>query len=318
MNRRCQTLWMPAFCLAAQMLVSSLSAQNITNVSESVKFFSPPLVSAKSTVSPVDLFRQLLTMTPDEREKFLNKRPLESRKRILVKVDEYEALDPNERELRLRATELRWYMMPLLRESPTNRTARLAQIPDGVRELVQARLDEWSILPPSLKQEFLDNENILHYFAHVDASNSPAESSGREPNDAERAHWNALSEPERRQVMAGFNQFFELTTDEKEKALNTLSDVERRQMDKALQAFGKMPDEQRAECVNAFGKFANMTAQEQTEFLRNAERWAAMSPIERQAWRDLVVNVPQWPPLPVGFVPPLPAKTHPAVVTNKN
>ena len=55
-------------------------------------------------------------MTPDERENFLTNRPPEIRKRILAKVGEYEALDPDERELRLRATELRWYLMPLLRE----------------------------------------------------------------------------------------------------------------------------------------------------------------------------------------------------------
>ena len=43
-------------------------------------------------------------------------------------------------------------------------------------------------------------------------------------------------------------------------------------------------------------------APEQAEFLKNAERWSQMSPAERQAWRDLVANVPQWPPLPIGFV----------------
>ena len=29
-----------------------------------------------------------------------------------------------------------------------------------------------------------------------------------------------------------------------------------------------------------------------------------MSPKERQAWRDLVAHVPQWPPLPPGFIMP--------------
>ena len=109
----------------------------------------------------MDSFRQLLAMTPDERETFLTNRPPEIRARIIAKIAEYEALDPNERELRLRATDLRWYLMPLLRESPTNRTARLAQIPVDMRELVQYRLDEWTILPPMLKEEFLENEHIL-------------------------------------------------------------------------------------------------------------------------------------------------------------
>jgi hypothetical protein len=315
MNSRCQPLWTFAFCLAGQMLVSPLSAQPVTNAVTPGKLFSPPLASGKS---PVDFFRQLLAMTSEEREDYLKSRSPDFRKHILAKVDEYEALNPNERALRLRATELRWYLMPLLRQSPANRTAQLAKVSVDVRELVQNRLQEWNILPPPLQQEFLDNERILHYFAHVDTSNGPPDNFTPAPNEAERAHWNALSEPERRQVMAGFNQFFELTTDEKEKTLNTLSEGERRQMDKTLQAFGKMPDVQRAECVNAFAKFSSMNASEQAEFLRNAERWSVMSPVERQAWRDLVVNVPQWPPLPTGFVPPLPTQSGSAVGTNSH
>jgi hypothetical protein len=118
--------------------------------------------------------------------------------------------------------------------------------------------------------------------------------------------------------MGGFNQFFDLTPDEKEKALNTLSETERSQMKKTLQSFEKMPPSQRDECVNAFARFASMTAAEQAEFLKNAERWSAMSPAERQAWRDLVVNVPQWPPLPNGFVSPAPGDTKSRMATNRN
>jgi hypothetical protein len=271
--------------------------------------------------SPVDLFRQLLAMTPDDRENFLTNRPPEIRARILAKVDEYEALNPDDRELRLRATELRWYLLPLLHEATTNRAARLAQVPDGLRELVQGRLQQWTILPPPLQQEFLENEGALGYFTHMDVSNSPADNSTRGPAATDRARWDALPENERHIVTAQFNQFFELTPDEKQKTLNTLSDAERSQMEKTLQSFYKMPPAQRAECVNAFATFANMNALEKTEFLKNAARWAEMSPAERQAWRDLVVNVPQWPPLPPGFVPPMPSAptgTGPAMATNHN
>ena len=58
--------------------------------------------------SPVYFFRQLLAMTPQEREDYLTNRPPEIHERILAKVHEYLALEPDERELRLRATELRW------------------------------------------------------------------------------------------------------------------------------------------------------------------------------------------------------------------
>jgi hypothetical protein len=298
-----------AFFAAGQLLISPLYAKDSADGVLPLKLFSaptngvPPLARGKS---PVDFFRQLLAMTPDERDVFLTNRPPEIRARILEKVGEYEALDPNERELRLRATELRWYLMPLLHDSTTNRAARLALIPADMRELVQPRLVEWNLLPPPLQQEFLENEHVLSYFARVDASNRLPEIIGREPNATERAHWNELSEAERHQISAGFNEFFGLTPDEKQATLNTLSDPERHQMEKTLQAFDKMPPAQRAECVNAFARFANMTAPEKAEFLKNAERWSAMSPIERQAWRDLVDNVPQWPPLPIGFRTPVP------------
>ena len=79
----------------------------------------PPGVTNSAVVprmqSPVDFFRQLLAMTPAERVASLTNRPPEARARILAKVREYQALGPDERELRLRATELRWYLTPLLR-----------------------------------------------------------------------------------------------------------------------------------------------------------------------------------------------------------
>jgi len=314
-----------------QIAVIQLVAETATNVPAPRTLFSTPanlshLPIPRST-SPVDLFRRLLVLTPAERENFLTNRPPEIRDRILAKVLEYEALDPNERELRLRATELRWYLLPLLHESPTNRAARLAQVPDDLRDLVKSRLDIWTILPPPLQQEFFDNERALRYFTHVDSPNNPPlppmpPGRGRhhDPQDHDLARWNALPEDQRQRITAQFNQFFELTPDEKQETLNTLSDAEREQMKKTLQAFDNLSAEQRAECIRAFAKFASMNAVEKQEFLKNAERWSQMSPEERQTWRDLVVNVPQWPPLPSGMMmpPPLPPDVQPAMATNKN
>jgi hypothetical protein len=312
MNRSRQAHLRLAIFLAGLLAVFPLFAEDANNLSATTN--NPPLVAHGN--SPVDVFRQLLAMTPDERDKFLVIYPTEIRTRILAKVDDYEAMDPNERALRLRATELRWYLMPLLRDAPTNRAAPLAQMPDDIRDLVESRLTEWTILPPQLKQEFLDNEHILRSFADVDTTNSTTGGAVAELSGDERARWNSLSEIERQQVAAGFNQFFSLNAEEKQKTLNTLSEAERQQMEKTLQTFESMPATQRAECVNAFTKFAGMSAMEKAEFLKNAERWSEMSPAERQAWRDLVVNVPQWPPLPIGFMPPAPPDTSPAVATN--
>jgi hypothetical protein len=325
MNLPRQARWWAVLFAAGQFLVFPLAAKDSTPVARPAKSFSATTNNLSSSVakSPVDVFRQLLALPPDEREKFLTNRPPEIRARLLAKAAEYEALDPDERELRLRATELRWYLPTLLRESPTNRAALLAQMPDDVRGLIQSRLEEWTILPPPLQQEFLENERTLTYFTQIDPTKTTLTMPGTGGlpalSDDDQARWDALSENERRQVAAQFNQFFELTPDEKQKTLNTLSDAERTQMEKTLQSFDKMPPDQRAECVNAFAKFASMDAPQRAEFLKNAERWSEMSPAERQAWRDLVANVPQWPPLPPGFIPPKPPETSsPAVATNHN
>ena len=263
--------WLATVFAVGQIAVFQLAAETVTNVPAPQKLFSAPtnlsLPPMPHSKSPVDLFRELLAMTPAERENSLTNRPPEIRDRILAKVREYEALDPNERELRLRATELRWYLLPLLHESPTNRAAQLAQVPDDLRDLVKTRLEQWDILPPPLQQEFLENERALRYFTHVDSPNNPPmppmpPGHGRHhgPQDPDLAHWNALSEDQRQKITAQFNQFFELTPEEKQKTLNTLSDAERQQMEKTLQAFENLPAEQSAECIRAFAKFASMSA----------------------------------------------------------
>jgi len=275
---------------------------------------------------PVAFFRKLLAMTPAEQENYLSNRPPEIRSRILAKIHEYQALDPNEREMRLRATELRWYLLPLLHSPPADRAQRLAAVPDDLRDLVKARLAQWDILPPPLQQEFLENERVLLYFTHVESTNvPPAPGSGGERTlpDSDLTRWNALSPEQRQRITDQFNQFFTLPPAEKQETLDTLSPVERQQMEKTLQTFARLSPMQRFQCIRAFTKFAGMRPQDRAEFLKNAERWSQMSPQERQTWRDLVANVPNWPPPPPPPLPPiprlppqLPPHLHPTVATN--
>ena len=263
----------------------------------------PPMPQMKS---PVDFFRQLLALSPPERFAALTNRPPAARTRILAKVREYLRLDPDERELRLQATELRWWLMPMLRAPADERAARLAQVPANLRELVESRLMQWNILPPPLQDEILTNEQALHYFAGVAPTNPPV-----------------ASQPEQ-QAASLFSQFFELTPAEKQRTLNTLSEPERAQMQATLEAFEKLPPQQRRTCVRNYAKFATMDATERAEFLKNAESWSKMSPKERQAWRDLVQTVPMWPPMPTPMVPPelvphiAPRIPHANVATNSN
>ncbi len=281
------------------------------------------------TRSPVSFFRELLAMNAAERRQALTNRSPESCAQILAKVREYQSLNPDERELRLQVTELHWYLLPLMTAPATNRAARLAEIPSRQRSLVEERLREWDKLSPAMRQELMDNQATLRYLAEIEGrtdeqrremlkSISPAR---RVLLEKGIARWEAMSADQRQRMLGRFNQFFELTAQEKEKALKTLSGPERRQIEKTLQAFGDLPLEQRAACIRSFAKFASLTLEERHQFLKNAERWKAMSPGERQTWRDLVRNLP--PPLPPDL-PPLPPpvtdppRRPPAMATNGN
>ena len=334
---RHKVLLVAALLGASPLLSASLLAQAATNLpvvtlsnSTALRLLvtkppTPPLPTARS---PISFFRELLVMNPVERTQALTNRTPEVRAQILAKVREYESLKPDERELRLRATELRWYLWPLMTVSATNRAALLAAIPEADRELVEDRLQEWDKVPPDVQKELLGIEPTLRYFADIEglselqrhqivSSISPGR---RKLLEKGIEQWASLSEDQRRNTLHRFNQFFALTAAEKEKALNTLSEPERRQIEKTLQTFGNLRPAQRVQCIRSFAKFASLSLDERQQFLKNAERWKLMSPAERQAWRQLVTRLP--PPLPPRLPPPLPPlpRTHPAraVVTNGN
>lgn len=251
----------------------------------------PPVPPPAILRSPVDAFRVLLVMPAADRKAQLAARPLEVRQRLLDKIREYQSLTPEERDLRLKATELQWYLKPLMTSGATNRAAQLRSIPESMREMVTVRLKQWDALPLSIQQLMLTNHAGPEYFVSGRTNFPPL------PPDLIRSR-----------MLERYNRLFELTATEKEKVLATLSAVEQRQMEKTLQAYERLTANQRANCVQLFAKFSELSATERQEFLKNAERWAQMTPAERQAWRELVSTAPKIPPLPQLLPPPLPTR----------
>ena len=260
----------------------------------------------------MDYFRQLLALSPAGRVQELAEKPEHMRKFLMDRLKEYDELTPEERELRLRVTDLRWYLRPLMDVAATNRVERLAKIPERDRKLVEERLQLWDNLPADLQKEVLEHEMIVGYVIHVETGPAAAKKglpesmplAWRNKFEQDLAKWHALPQPQRQRMVDNFHQFFELSEKEKAKTLSTLSETERHQMEKTLQEFEKLPSVQRQVCIDSFRKFANMTPDQQIQFLKNAERWQAMTPSERETWRTLVTKLP---PLPPGFgVPILP------------
>lgn len=250
----------------------------------------PPMPPPAVMRSPVDAFRSLLVMPAADRKAQLAARSSEVRQKLTDKIREYQSLTPEERDLRLKATELQWYLKPLLTAPATNRPAQLEVIPENVRDLVAVRLKQWDAFPPGVQCLMLTNQAGSEYFVGgVATNNFPPPPPGLIHN----------------RLLDRYNRLFELTAVEKEKVLATLSAAEKQQMEKTLAAFKQLNPQQRAQCVQSFARFSELSPAERREFLKNAERWSQMTPAERQAWRELVSTAPIIPPLPQ-LLPPLP------------
>lgn len=287
----------------------------------------PPLPSPRS---PVDAFRELLALDKTARVQALTNRSAAVQQRLLEKVAEYERMSPEARELRLRATEVRWYLVPLLKMPAAQRPALTATVPAELQKLVSDRLVWWDLLPPGAQRELIENELALDYVTQAGEISEDQKQrllgslppDQREKLEASIQRWQAMPAAERQRLFQYVNRFFELTAQEKQKALGTLSVAERQQMENTLAAFGKFSREQRLQCIRSFGKFATMSAVQRQQFLKNAERWSALAPDERQTWRDVVRRLPEMPPLPPGFgieTPPMPPARNvkpPGLATN--
>jgi hypothetical protein len=274
----------------------------------------------------VELFRELLAMNPGERMQALSNRPPENRKLILAKVREYESLDPNQRELRLQATELRWYLWPLMNSSATNRSEQVAHIPEGMRELVKVRLEAWDNLATGVQRELVTNEATLRFFTEL-TNSTPQQRTNmlRKLSPARLAmleagvqQLQAMPDAQRSKLFERFYVFFDLTPPEKASALGTLSSAEQQQIAKTLKKFDQLTPENRRRCLWAMQRFVSLSLAERQQFLKNAERWKLMTPEQRQNWCQLVGTLSAQPPLPKNAnLPPIPPALFPRKPTLK-
>src|SRR5579862_2489552 len=143
----------PAQDSPAVPAVQSDSTPRIHHSNPALTNSVPVIPTPPSPQSPVQFFRELLAMTPGDRMHALSNRTPENRKLIMAKIREYLSLGQNERELRLHATELEWYLVPLMRMAPADRGPRLATVSEDERKMIESRLTEWDQLPKSVQSE---------------------------------------------------------------------------------------------------------------------------------------------------------------------
>jgi hypothetical protein len=309
MRRICSMLWW--LCLAIASGVGSAATHPVT---------PPPLPS------PIAFFRQLLNTNSEGRSAALQHHSEARREVLRAKLLEYEALPPSEREQRLRATEFRYYLRPLLATPAVRRSAQLASVPSEYREPIADRLARWDALPESAREDLLAYDQAITWLARFNLSNRasttpapplPPPMAGTHL-EFELARWQALPESHRDLLCRQFEQFLEMPNPKRERTLGELSPEERQHMEETLSAFARLPPSQRQVCISSFRKLAQMSLTDRADFLRSADRWREMSPDDRARWRQIV---DQLPPLPPGFTllpppPPRPAPTSAEQLSN--
>ncbi len=302
----CRLWLMPPLASAAVPITARASAEAVTNVGPKC---------------PVDTFREVLAMDAVQREEYFSDCPLPSRRLMELKLSEYESLTPTQRELRLRATELYWYLVPLLTTPATNRPAQLAAIPLAVRSMVQDRLQKWDSLPADAKERLSTKINPPAREPEEHPTEEPSTEVTAPPlppqvrENVERGilQWRELNEEQRQQLADRFFHFMELTPQERDRTLRTLSAPERQQIERTLSIFAGLRPDQRAICFESFEKFASLTLEERKQFMRNARQWEKMSPDERQQLRDYVDVLRIRPPMDSILIP-----QPPRTPTNQN
>jgi len=262
---------------------------------------APPLPKFHS---PVEFFRQLLAATPSERDEMLSDHADEKRRVILTKIQEYTILPPPVREWRLKATELRYYLLPLMKRAPQSRGDLFEMVPEPDKDLVASRLRQWDALPAAEREAMLDSQIALRYLSRPGRIPPPPlpPSTGETFQKLEKTvdEWQSLPKAKQDTITDQFHSFFTLSTTEKQKTIAVFTGTEKEHLQKIVHSFEGLSDRDRRQCVVAVRKIASMSGSERAAFLRNVQRWKSLSETDRRQWRTLVAKVP---PLPPGFSP---------------
>lgn len=264
--------WMPGRLVAAQPAAA------------------PPLPPMPST--PVDGFRQMLAAKPADREVLLAAKRPEVRRVLENSLHTYDALPGDEREARLRALELRFRIVALVRMAPSNRTEALKLVPEAHRALIEERLQIYDQLSPEGQRVLLEKERSDRV---ISGQISNQTSNQLRQIELLILKWQTVPPADRVRIQRDIVRVFEVST--------RLSPEEREKMRQSLERFKNLGPAQREQCFLNFTKFADFSPAERRQFLMDVQEWEQLKPEDRATWRKLVSRMP---PLPPRRPPPLP------------
>lgn len=192
----------------------------------------------------------------------------------------------------------------LLVQPAAERSQRLGMYPDGLREPLAAKVNEYLALPAEVREWRLQATDLRHYLLQLmplDASARRAAlaqvpESIREAVAARLDHWQLLPPPmqeellENEQVVRYFTQIG-ITSEELRKGLLDVTPPDQRlQMKAGIARWEALPEETRRRVFAQFNQMFDLTAEEQARSLR------ALSEAEREAMTDTLALFESLPP----------------------
>lgn len=266
---------------------------------------TPPPPSPPRVPTLGENLRALLALPPDQREQKLAHRPAKHRDFLQARLAEFDALPPLDREIRLRLLELRSVLVPLLKTPPTERAALLELVPREHRMLVTAQLRSWDTLDVARQQQILASESTWAFLPPIESRRNPAptlppappsRADHRQQLEERLASWQAMRPEQRDQAVQQLDRFLALNDTKRQQVLAAMPPARRHSLEKLAQAFGRLAPRERQRCLSAFLEVAEMSEESRNQFWQSADRWKAMSPEERSAWRTFTAHLPPQPP----------------------
>ena len=301
-----------AFSLAAALEVSAVDFP-------AIKLSEPPPV-AIPTKSPVERFRDLLAMTPAERETVLANRPKFWKDRVLAKIDQYQQMPADQREVKLQETQLRWLLRQAIQMSDGDRQQLMLRCSASEKSMLQQRLEQWEKQSTETRQEMMEYLTRMESISEKRLENQNVRPDGSSPPefpkmDSGIEKFMNLPPSQRSQIIFGYQKFFTLSDKERKMVLNKLAEPARQAILVNVQKINQLPVEERERIMVELKKLANMSPEEQSTFLKNSQTWQSIPKGEKEAWLRLVSRKRPEPPMPSELLlpptpPPLPIASN--------
>ena len=259
--------------------------------------------------SPVEKFRHLLNVNPSELESELDTFPKETRSRINAKISEYRELSVEQRHQKLMATELRWYLPPLLNIDQETRDLHLKKLDPGLANVILQRLKTWDSLPDELKSSSLKSGLIIGHLSKAPLQNPPlpntartevvtsvtAHSAPKLPSTSEDGKSVDKAIPVSQERLQRLQAYFEMSQEAKNATLKDASVMNDPIFISRLNWLENMPEVLRERVLSHLIRFQDLSNKEKKAFGQSIKTWNRLPKSEKQALRNLVKRTPPFP-----------------------